>query len=220
MITYPYSSPIIMTDTIFQSYGGDLAETTIGQRQIAFVLAEMRVSDDLGTYLLPTIVTGSYAYAPRLVLEVGDVHQIYQVRFIDSLGAVYYTATGSYNYYTRLYDADYGILDIDYIYRHCGCSSSGYPFRLDVTLRAGLYSGSSYRPNVLLALTKFSSIILNELIGYGNEGVGNIGIQEFRNQQYSEVRTKLLNTAYGNSAESQFIHLLLDGIRKYRRVGI
>jgi|SRR3989304_9967565 len=220
MITFPYASPIILTDSIFQSYGGDLAETSVNQRQIAFVIAEEKVSNDLGTYLLPTIITGTYSYSSRLLLEVGDIHQVYRVRFIDSLGAVYYTATGSFNYYTRLYDADYGILDIDYLYRHCGCSSSGYPFQLEVAFQAGLYSGSSYRPNILLALTKFSTVILNELMGYGNEGVGNVGVQEFRNQQYSEIRTKLLNTNYGNSAESQFIHLLLDGVRKYRRVGI
>lgn len=218
MKVYPYTSPIILTDNIFSAYGGDVILTSGSSRAIAFLMAEELVSSDLDTYLLPTIITGVYPYAGRLVLDVGNVHQIYRVRFMDSLGAFYYSVTGSYNYYTHLWDTDYGILDIDYIFRHGNLGT--YPFHLEVVLQAGLVSGSTYHPNVLMALTKYATVMLNEIVGWGNESTGDVGVQSFSNQQYSERRTALKNTAYGNSAVAQLIHRLLATIRKYRRVGI
>lgn len=216
---YPYTSPIIMTDNIFVSYGGLTGTSVAAQRQVAFTLAEERVSLDLDTFLLPTTITGTYLYAPYIILDNAYVNQIFVVQFLDSKNTVYWAASGSYNDYYRLRDDGYGILDLNYITSICRCGN-GFPYSTRVSYSAGLPTGTANSPNILLALTTASQIFLNEILGYGNEGVADIGIQRFSNQQYSESRKALMETVYGNSAKSQFIHRLLTAFRKYRRVGI
>ena len=64
MILYPYSSCIILTDELFSAYGGHSDNTSDFQRKAAYWIAEQEASEDLETYLLPTIVTGTYLYNP------------------------------------------------------------------------------------------------------------------------------------------------------------
>lgn len=217
---YPYSSPIIMTDNIFVSYGGLTGTSVAAQRQIAYVLAEERVSTDLGTFLLPTLITGTYLYAPYVVLDHAYINYIVAIQFLDNLNAVYWTASGSFNNYYRLRDDNYGVVDMDYVSSVCRCHGSRYPYQSRVIYNAGLPTGTANHPNILMALTKYSQIALNEILGYGNEGVADIGIQRFSNQQYSETRKVLMETAYGNSAVAQLIHRLLSSYRRYRKVSL
>lgn len=216
---YPYTSPIILTDAIFTSYTDGLL-TGSSQKQIGYWLAEEAVSRDLDTFLLPTTVTGTYLYRPYVMLDHAYINQVFVVRFLDNLNQIYLTASGSFNNYTRLYSDTYGVVDIDYINAGCGTCGGTYPYQVQIVYNAGLPSGTSYRPNVLLALTQAASLFINELQGYGNEGVGNIGITRFSNQEYSETRMAMINTVYGNSPKSQFIHKQLVGLRKRRQVGI
>jgi hypothetical protein len=94
------------------------------------------------------------------------------------------------------------------------------PYKLRVVYEAGLPSGTSYQPHVLLALTTMAGVFLNEIIGFGNEGDGDVGIEKFRNQQYSEERKFLLRTTFGASAKAQFVWKLLGSLRRYRQVGL
>ena len=50
--------------------------------------------------------------------------------------------------------------------------------------------------------------------------ITNIGVESFRNQQYSEQRVAMIRTVFGTSARAQFIHKLLTRWRKYRKVGL
>jgi hypothetical protein len=95
-----------------------------------------------------------------------------------------------------------------------------YPYRIDVVYNVGFSSGTSHQPKVLMALTTYASIIMNEFLGYGNEAPGDIGVQEFSNQQYSEKRVKLINTVFGASPRAQFAHRLLTSLRKRRYVNL
>lgn len=221
MIIYPYSSPIILKDSIFQDYGGDVANSTPDVRTWSYWTAEEAVSRDLNTFLLPTIVTGTYNYNHYVMLDHSYIQQIYAVRFIDSLNVAYHTVSGSFNTYARLQSDTYGVVDLDYIGSLCGsCQYGQYPYKVEIIYQAGLPTGTANLPSVLMALTQATTIFINEIQGWGNEGVGDIGITRFSNQQYSESRMALINTAYGNSAKAQFIHRRLDGLRKRRYVGI
>ena len=216
---YPYDSPIILTDAIFTAYNDGLL-TGSAIKSIGYWLAEEAVSRDLDTFLLPTVVTGTYPYKPTIMLDHAYVNSIFLVRFKDNLNQVYFTASGTYNYYTNLYSPEYGVVDAALVGSMCGGCSNGYPYEVEIPYNAGLSSGTSYRPNVLLALTQAAALFINEIQGWGNEGVGNIGITRFSNQNYSEQRMGMINTVYGNSAKSQFIHKQLDGLRKRRYAGI
>jgi hypothetical protein len=217
---YPYNNAIILTDTIFTLYGGHTGSSVPAQRQAAYFIAEIAASDDLSTFLLPTIVTGTFLYNPlrTFLLDQGYVTKIIQTKFIDKDESVFQTVLGTANEYVTLLDGEYGTVVIDPI---CGgCNAGAYPFKVQFVYEAGFPSGTSYHPDILLGLTTYADIILNEIIGYGNEAPGDIGVQDYKNQQYTESRVALIRTVFGTSARAQFVHKLLTKYRNYRWVGL
>ena len=220
MNDYPYNSPIVLTDDLFQAYGGDLTIASSAQRQAAYWLAEEKASEDIGSFLLPTNVTGTFVYSGnRYTLDHAYVRQIYSTKFLDYEDDVYFTATGPTNIYVNLYNPEMGFVDVGQAISNCGCSPA-YPYKIQFIYQAGLSSGTSFRPDVLLALSTYASIILNEIVGYGNEAPGDIGVQSFKNQEYSETRKTLLRTTFGTSAKANFAHGLLNRLRLYRYVSL
>lgn len=221
---YPYSNPVVMTDDIFQKFGGTLGETLPEVRDVSYVIAEQLVSEDIGTYLTPTTVTGTYGYSPRIILDHAYVSSIRFIRFYDEEERLYWTVTGTANVYATLEgNGDYGKLDLHQVMaNYVGCWTSQWrlPEKIQVVYDTGLSSGTANQPQVLLALTLMSKIVLNEIIGFGNEAPGDIGVQSFSNQNYSERRVGLIRTIYGSSAQAQFIHKLLGGLRLRRYVGL
>ena len=220
---YPLSSAIILTDSIFVEYGGNTGSSTVAQRNAGYFIAEEAVSRDISTLLLPVVVTGTYTwneYTPELVTEWAYVDRVDVVRFIDAKGDTYYTITGTDNVYVSIRDQEYGIIDIHQLWRNCNCSSaaSPYPYQVQVVYQAGLPTGTANYPNMLLALSTYADIVLNEIIGFGNEAPGGVGVQEFSNQSYREKRTKLGKTGFGSSARAQFVSRLLTSFRKLRYV--
>jgi hypothetical protein len=221
MHNYPYSSPIILSDSIFNLYGGHTGSSVAAQRQAAYFISEIAVSDDINTLLLPTIVTGTYLYNPlhKFILDHGYVTKIIQTKYICQDEDVFYTVAGTANNYVTLEDGEYGIAIINGSCSICG-SSLAYPYKVQFVYEAGLPSGTSYRPDILLGLVTYADIILNEIQGYGNEAPGDIGVQDYKNQQYSESRVALIRTVFGTSARAQFVHRLLTKYRHHRWVGL
>jgi len=217
---YPYSSPIILTEDIFQEYGGVLESTTPAQRNVAFVVSEQFVTDDIGTLLLPTIVTGTYSFSPTILTDYGYVNRVILVRFLDTEEDIYYTISGTANVYASLRNDTYGVVDIHSMWGNCQCATSLHPFpyQVQIVYEAGLPTGTANNPKVLLALTTAADMVLNQIEGYGNEADGLVGVDEFKNQDYSEKRHQLRETAFGSSARAQFISNLLVGLRKHRYV--
>lgn len=221
MKLYPYSTAFIINDNVFQAYGGSLANTATEQRKAAYWLAEVAATDDLGTFLKPTTVTGTFMPRNPLMLDYGYVNAVYSVKFLDFDKDVYYTINATPNDYAAIRDPVLGTLDVDYFYSLCGtCQSRGIPYQLEIAYNAGLPTGTSIMPNVLLALTTYSQIMLNEIIGYGNESPGDIGVEDYQNMGYRENRIGLFRTAYGSSPKALFAHQLLSGLREYRQVGL
>lgn len=220
MHNYPYNHAIILSDQVFFAYGGQRGSSSPEQRQAAYFIAELAVSDDLSTLLLPTIVTGTYLYNPlhNFVLDHGYVSRIIQTKYICQSEDVFHTVVGTANDEVTLVDGEYGIAIINGYY--CACCDGGYPYKVQFVYEAGLPSGTSTRPDILLALSTYADIILNEIQGYGNEAPGDIGVTDYRNQGYSESRVALIRTIFGTSAKAQFIHKLLTKYRHHRRAGL
>lgn len=219
---YPYTSPLILTDDLFQSYKGETGTSTAFQRQKAYLFAERKASEDLHTYLQETTVTGTYAYQSRIPLMHNFVQRITRVRFEDFEGGFYWTISGTDNVYASLWNQERGLLDMGWALGNCACStpSRPYPYRVEVVYDTGLPSGTVYNSEIPLALTTYASIILNEIEGFGNESVGDVQVKEYKNQEYSEVRGGLIQTIYGGSAKANFAWKLLSGIRKRKYVGL
>lgn len=224
MNLYPYNNSIILTDTIFQLYGGIFGNSTPELREVAYVVAEEAFTDDVGTLLLPTIVTGTYSYnqLQPIITDYAYVSRVILTRFIDEEEEIYYTVSGTDNIYVSLRSDTYGIVDVHYMLSNCKCVTSWhpYPYHVQVIYEAGLPTGTASNPRILLALTTFADMVLNQIEGYGNEADGLVGVDNFKNQDYTEVRHNLKRTAFGSSAKAQFISDLLVGLRKHRYVGL
>lgn len=213
-----------MSDDIFSAYGGHFNDSTQMQRNAVYFIAERTLSEDLETFLLPTIVTGTYLFRPMdkfLILDHTYIHRIILTSFIDREEEVYWSQAGTDNVYISLRDDERGLVDIHWLLGRCNCSShTAYPYKIQEVYEAGFTTGTSCQPDIFLALTTYSDIILNEIVGYGNESSGDIGVQSYNNQQYAEVRVKLTRTAFGSSARAQFIKSLIEKHRRKRHVGL
>jgi len=223
---YPYSSPIILDDDLFQKYGGDIGKAELTEMyQSAYLLAEMAVWGELETFLLPTLVTGTQYFQSSnqpYTLEYAYVNSVSSIMFIDTKEEVYYTITGTSTIHASLRDSTKGILDIHTIIGNCACHHHGrlFPYQVRTVYTAGLPTGTATKPDILMALVTYADIILNEMVGYGNESTGDIGVASFKNQDYSEVRVAILKTNFGTSARAQFIKQLLSRYKVRRHVGL
>lgn len=212
MNVYPHQSPLILNDAIFVENGGQTGTWTAAQRTNAYRIAEQQATNYIGTFLLPTIVTGTWGYSGRLVTDYGYVSNIYSVTFIGKSGTstvVLSQETGC----AFVWDDTYGYVDIGCVFGSCNCSSIGVPKQTQLAYQAGLPTGVASQPAMLLALTMAAQISLNEMTFPSlNETTGDVGVESFSSLDYSEKRTKLGRSAFGNSAKAQKIAQLIDTV--------
>ena len=220
---YPLNSAIILTDTIFTQYGGHPGSSGPAQRSAAYLMAEMAASRDLSTLLLPVTVTGTFTFNPihtrnGLMLDYCYIQRVIATYLLDFDGNIYWGQTGTANNYVAIGEDDFGTIDINYTLNPG--SVSIYPYKIRVVYEAGLPTGTATRPDYLMALTIYADLMLQEMIGYGNEAPGDIGVQKYANQEYREERVGLLRTTFGTSARANLAHRLLTGNRLHRYAGL
>lgn len=236
MVIYPFNAPIILNDTIFVNNGGVFGTFTTTQRNASYWLAEMQVTNYIGTPLLPIVVTGVYPFLNhmRLATDYGYVQRLLNVNILtkkaynscdlrDNSGCGY------------IYEDTYGYVDFKLLAGTCNCGwnwwGSSYPYaiierpyQIQIVYEAGLPTGTANQPGILEALTILAQIDLNEkipgLVGI-NEGVGDIAIQSFKTLEYSEERGKhsLIKTALGESSKAMRAKRLIDmSIKRARKI--
>jgi hypothetical protein len=241
MQIYPFHQPLILTDQIFSLYGGKgTGSFTSAQLQIAYQQAEQQTVAYIGTFLLPTIVTGTFVTVQtatqRIATDYGYVNRILDVvvktekitysggcELINSRGGAFiYEDTFGYVDVYKL-QTIYGINYNPYPYGGYMPISSNTPYQFQIVYEAGLPTGTSTLPMMLQAMTMAAQIHLNEMfpgvVGM-NEGTGDVGIQEFESFGYRERRTahSLRRTAFGNSAVANKVASLIDAsVKKCRR---
>ena len=225
MQQYPYfTNPIVLTDALFLLYGGQTGTSNQATRNVAYMLAEEQMTEYLHAFLLPTTVTGTY-FAPThvnpIVLDYGYLISVKRVTISSIDGGnscAIDTVTGCH---AVRGDGQYGLIDVQYLL-NCGGYSDvvGIPYNVQVAYESGLQSGTTYQPSILQALTLAAQINLNELdVSLSNEGTADVGIRQFTNQKYTELRTRLGTTAFGNSAVAQRIARLVNKYRSKPSIG-
>ena len=218
MNVYPYTSPIILNDQTFVNYGGQTGTTTQFQRQAAYLIAEQQMTNYVGTFLLPTIVTGTFAPAGRVVSDYGYINQVYSVGVIsidsyDGVSVRTQTTPGCY----LIWDDTYAYIDTGCLFSACNCYPH-VPYQIQIAYQAGLPTGTANQPAFLLALTMAAQISLNEMVYPSqNEGTGDIGISEFTSIGYSEKRVPMGRNAFGTSAKAYKIGQLVQSTVKLAR---
>ena len=217
MQLYPHNSPIILTDSIFLENGGQTGSFTATQRENAYRIAEQQATSYLGTFLLPTIVTGTFGYAPRIVTDYGYVSQILGVSILSKDNWTNCTLRSD-NGCVFVWQDTYGYLDVSCLVNYCNCAGVVAPYQVQVVYQAGLPTGVANQPAVLLALTMAAQISLNEMsFPSANETTGDVGVQEFSSMGYSEKRVALKANSFGNSAKANKVGQLLGSVIKRAR---
>jgi len=221
MIIYPHSSPIILNDDEFQKYGGAVdIDSTYAQRQAAYLIAEKQMSSHIGTFLLPTVVTGTFRWpgGQHMVLPYSHILSIPSVVVLNQSSLCNCNFT-EFSGCAFILDDTYGYIDVRRIasgVAGCACVIEP-PYQVRVVMNAGLPTGTANQADMLLGLTIAAEINLNRIIDpSANEGTGDIGIEEFSNLSYREKRIGLKRTAFGNSAKANEAALLAQATRKKR----
>lgn len=218
MILYPYSSAFILTDELFSRYGGNPDASPYDLRQAAYQIAESAVYYDLETPLQLTTFTGTYAWSLNLLVDHTYVRNVVQATILDAQENSLMVMSGTTHFH--LDSPELGLVRFTpQAYSYCHSLFPLGPLRAQIVYQAGLSSGTSYDQRILIAMTQYAMIQINEMVGYGNESPGDIGVQKYSNQEYTEERIGLLRTGYGNSAKANYIHNILSPFRKRRYVG-
>lgn len=219
---YPLSSAIILTDAIFTAYGGATGTSTVAQRNAAYFIAEEELSNHLSTLLLPVTVTGTvHPQANGMTyLDYCYVQSISQLLITADDDDVISTIPHGW----VLRDADMGIVKLnDALAHYLGfkVENPGEIYNLAMTYTAGLPTGTANRPNVLNALTIMADIALKEICDpAANESTGDIGVQQFSANGYSETRVQLARTALGTSARAMAARKLVMGLKIHRGLSL
>jgi hypothetical protein len=231
MVIYPHNQAIILNNSIYSEYGGlGTGSFTSSQLNSSYWMAEIQVSDYIGTLLLPTIITGTYAYmgSRRIATDYGYVSRLLNVGVLSQQN--YSTCDLQSNAGCGyIYDDTFGYIDFKQIASVCGCvpwpySSQGFSsYQVQFAYEAGLPTGTANQPGILEALTIVAQINLNEkspgTVGL-NESVGDASIQSFSSLDYREERAahSLVKTALGGSPKAMYAKRLIDAsIRRARK---
>lgn len=247
MQIYPYSSPLILDDNAFTTYGGQFGTFTSQQRQTAYLLAEMWVSKYIGTLLVPTSVTGTFPYAGtrRIITDYGYVSSIDSVSILSVDGLSTQCNLVINSGCAFIYEDTFGYLDVRQVMSANQAGVGAWypvsypafptfyyplqnfvnPYQFQIAYHAGLPTGASVKPGMLEALTIMAQIDLNERnpgdAGM-NEGVGDVAIMKFADlgyRGYSEERkpSDMRKTILGSSAKANYAARLIDASVKKAR---
>ncbi len=204
MLIYPYTVPLILTDDIYVEYGGQTGSSTPAQRQNAFLIAEQRATKYIGTFLLPTIVTGTYPYNSSnfIVTDYGYVHQILSAKVLSLQGSTSCTLKEDSGC-AYIFDDTYAYLNYSCIQSTCNCAQWQSPYQYQIAYQAGLPTGTANQPGILQALTIVANIGLSQVAG-GCGSDGDVGITEWSSMDYKEKRKDWPVTSLGRSAKAGY----------------
>lgn len=221
-VEFHHLSPVILTEDLFETLQPELTVQPQGsQFSAAFLIAEQKMVEGLNAPLLPTQVSGSFAFPyPYATIQLPHVY----VRSLDSIVAYGYDsgcscevtdlqACGRLRNYVGYIDTR--IVAGQYAGR---CGSSIRPEYYDIAYTAGLTTGTAADDARLhLSLAMLARIELLEMLDPGalEGGAGDAGVQSYSTVGYSETRTKgsVKATPFGNSAMANKAWGLIQHLR-------
>ena len=215
----PLTSPQALTDTIFTNMGYFFGDSTAFQRNIAYSIAEWQVARQIGTYITPSIFTGTFPFiTPDIVIQspVGMILSIQSVRLFERwsnsveriISGTSYIVDG----YNGFFMLDISIGDISDC-QNCSGQAEGI-YKAEVVIQAGYPTGTAALPPVQLALCIAADIALKMMVDPGALPSGDDFIKTSQIGRYIQtVSDKFMyETTFGKSNMAQYIRTLLDGL--------
>ena len=221
-------APVILTDSMFLSYVPTCHNLgTAAQRQAAYLVAEQQMIQELGTFLIPTTITGSVIWPdfPKpLILPYDRIISIPRVvvtafKGDDTLETYENAAQG-------IVRDGHGIIDAlvtGYHYYHGHHAIGGYMYQAIVTVQAGLPTGvSAVDTSLHMALSLAAETALNEIVDPGSNegGPGDPGVKQWGTLGYSETRQDLRVTPFGPTARGNYIRRLVSHLKRVRTASV
>lgn len=223
----------ILNDNIFAQYGGDVDSSTQMQRNAAYCIAEGQAIVEVGTFLVPTRVTGTFQWPIQTSYPVFDMrfqlpHQ--RVTAVHNLTTVHDAGCDCAEDAVELtgcawiLDGDNGVIDL----RECGntvkagcsgcsCGSGGSgPLQFRAVYTAGIPAGKvAASPQALMGLVVAADLALEQIVDpQGAEGgPGDPMVESFSDTGYSEKRGKLRMTAFGGSVRANYAANMLEALK-------
>lgn len=225
------TTPTVINDALFNSYGGQTGTSTVAQRQAAYAIAEGQAAQEIGTFLSPTRYTGTYTWPVQgraFNLDHTRIRGIVQVVAVHDSGCNCAADSIELTGCAWLKHAQAGVIEV----RECGntirascsgcnCGQGGNgAFQVRVVYDAGLPTGAHLDPRLQMGLVTAADLALEQIIDpAGAEGgPGDTGVQSFSSAGYSETRTPLRMTAFGSSARANYAANMLSNF-KFKRAG-
>lgn len=212
----PVTSPAVLTEELFEMYGGSTGSSSAAQRDAAFCIAEQLAQSEIMTPLTPTTVSGTFhwfAYGQPMMLPHTHVRSIEEVVLVCE-NCVGDCETTNYAECAQLKRPKEGIIELRIeTSMTCGsCGCCGSPLMWMIIYVAGLETGvAETAPAILHALTIAADIALEQIVdpGASEGGPGDPGVQEWSGLDQREKRTRLRSTAFGSSARANYAANLL-----------
>jgi hypothetical protein len=229
---FPYlvTGTSVLTDDIFTAYGGNTDSSTAGQRAAAYQIAEQFAIEEVGTFLIPTTMSGTFAWPidDRLLLPHTHLRSVSSVTAIHESGCDCADDQVELSGCAWVMDYQAGIVSL----RECGARSSspsiacgcayiaeGSPLLYQIVYEAGIQDGLvSANASALMGLTMAADLALEQIIDpEGAEGgPGDPSLTNFSDTGYSATRQFLMMTAFGGSPKANYAARMLQPI-KYKK---
>jgi hypothetical protein len=191
-------------------------------------------AQEIGTFVSPTVVTGTYSWPPLnqpLVLEHSHLSAVASVYGIHDAGCDCADDSIEIEGCAWILDGDAGYVSL----RECGntvkascsgcrCSWSNNfgtgPLQVRIVYTAGLPTEAADDPRLLMGLVTVADLALEQIIdpAAAEGGAGDPGIKSFSSLSYSETRAdgSFRSSAFGNSARANYAANMLR-VFKYKR---
>lgn len=230
-LPYLVTGTAVLTDAIYSNFGGDLDDSTAGQRNNAYQIAEQFAIEEIGTFLVPTAISGTFAW-PQYDQRLNLPHT--HVRSVSSLTAIHEAGCDCADDQVELsgcaWIVDYraGIVDLRECGEQsgqpsisCGCTyrANGEPLLYQIVYEAGIQAGLvAANASALMGLTIAAELALEQIVDphAAEGGPGDPSLTNFSDTGYSATRQFLLMTAFGGSPRANYAARMLAPL-KFKR---
>lgn len=228
-LPYLVTGTSVLTDAIFSDYGGNLDSSTAAQRNAAYQIAEQFAIQEIGTFLTPTTVSGTFAWPIHERLNLPHTH----VRSVSSLTAIHEAGCDCADDQVELsgcawiLDYQAGIVSLrECGYQAgasiaCGCTyrEGGQPLLYQIVYEAGIQAGLvAANAAALQGLVTAADLALEQIIDPDGAqgGAGDPSLTSFSDTGYSQSHQFLIMTSFGGSPRANFAARMLKPLA-YKR---
>jgi hypothetical protein len=234
-LPYLVTGTAVLNDAIYADFGGDLDDSTSAQRNNAYQIAEQFALQEIGTFLVPTTISGTFAW-PQYDLRFNLPHT--HVRSVSSLTAIHEAGCDCADDQVELsgcawiIDSRAGIVDLRQCGDQsgqpsiaCGCSyrAHGEPLLYQIVYEAGIEAGRvAANASALQGLTIAAELALEQMTdpAAAEGGPGDPSLTNFSDTGYSASRQFLVMTAFGGSPRANYAARMLAPLKFKRAMRI